>query len=116
MSSEISECRLCSVKGRKALFHRWTTYSITDAAIVEYEDGTVNIAQPTDIKFLTTEWTNKPTVCGRRAHWIVGYQGKTKKILICTRCGKSTAFDLDNKNKNEFQYCPICGAKMDKKL
>lgn len=52
----------------------------------------------------------------KHAHWIVSYQGKTKKILICSRCGKSTAFDLDNKNKNEFQYCPICGAKMNKKL
>ena len=58
----------------------------------------------------------QPTVCDRRAHWIVSYQGKTKKILICSRCGKGTVFDVDNKNENRFQYCPICGAKMDKKL
>lgn len=61
----------------------------------------------------------QPTVCDlcdRRAHWIVDYRSKTKKILICSRCGKSTGFDVDNKNENRFQYCPICGAKMNKKL
>lgn len=59
----------------------------------------------------------QPTVCACRAHWIVSYDvapTRTKKILICSHCGKSIVFDLDN--KNEFHYCPLCGAKMDKKL
>lgn len=56
----------------------------------------------------------QPTVCDRRAHWIVSYQSKTKKIQICSHCGKSVVFDLDN--NNEFNYCPLCSAKMDEKL
>lgn len=56
----------------------------------------------------------QPTVCDRRAHWIVSYYARTKKILICSYCGKSVIFDFDN--KNEFHYCPVCGAKMNEKL
>ncbi len=57
----------------------------------------------------------QPTVdTERHAHWIVSYHvapTRTKKILICSHCGKSVIFDFDN--KNEFHYCPLCGAKMD---
>lgn len=62
---------------------------------------------------LISSIVNKPSKINR-AHWIVSYQSKTKKIQICSHCGKSVVFDLDS--KNEFHYCPLCGAKMDEKL
>nr|DAR24704.1 MAG TPA: hypothetical protein [Caudoviricetes sp.] len=48
-----TEYRPCFVDGRKALFHRWTAYDIIDYAIVEYEDGTVDIVHPESIRFVT---------------------------------------------------------------
>lgn len=44
--------RPCFVDGKKALFHRWTAYNVIDYAIVEYEDGTVDIVHPQSIKFV----------------------------------------------------------------
>ena len=44
--------RPCFVDGKKALFHRWTAYNVIDYAIVEYEDGTVDIVHPQSIRFL----------------------------------------------------------------
>lgn len=45
--------RPCFVDGKKALFHRWTAYNVIDYAIVEYEDGTVDIVHPQSIRFVT---------------------------------------------------------------
>ena len=44
--------RPCFVDGKKALFHRWTAYNVIDYAIVEYENGTVDIVHPQSIKFV----------------------------------------------------------------
>lgn len=44
--------RPCFVDGKKALFHRWTAYNVIDYAIVEYEDGTVDIVHPQSIRFV----------------------------------------------------------------
>lgn len=48
-----STYRPCYVDGRKALFHRWTAYNVIDYAIVEYEDGKVDIVHPQSIRFVT---------------------------------------------------------------
>lgn len=45
--------RPCFVDGKKALFHRWTAYNVIDYAIVEYEDGTVDIVHPQSIRFVS---------------------------------------------------------------
>jgi len=39
--------RLCTVNGKRALFHRWELYR----AIVEYEDGSVEAVSANDLKF-----------------------------------------------------------------
>lgn len=54
MTKEIPNAmyRPCFVDGRKALFHRWTAYNVIDYAIVEYEDGTVDIVHPQSIRFV----------------------------------------------------------------
>lgn len=54
--------RPCFVDGKKALFHRWTAYNVIDYAIVEYEDGTVDIVHPQSIRFVSgkvEEFINK---------------------------------------------------------
>jgi hypothetical protein len=39
--------RLCTINGRKAIFHRWEQYR----AIVEYEDGTIETVDAVHMKF-----------------------------------------------------------------
>lgn len=65
--------RPCMVKDRKALFHRWSDKAEVLApsprvgghtggqlyqtvAIVEYDDGSVHEAYPSEIRFLDTPW------------------------------------------------------------
>lgn len=56
MNSEIIiktiDYRPCYVNGKKALFHKWTNNDIGCArGIIEYEDGTIDIVVPYEIKF-----------------------------------------------------------------
>lgn len=67
MSIQVAtEYRPCFVKGKKAIFHRWTDYAqVRDAylqgttpgqlaqtfAIVEFEDGTVSECYPNQVQF-----------------------------------------------------------------
>lgn len=55
------ELRPCLAYGRKALFHKWdtiATYSVngtfkeTTAALVEFEDGTIDICKINELKFV----------------------------------------------------------------
>ena len=61
------------------------------------------------------------------AHWncienVVSYEG-TFDAYECSHCHKSLLDDLCENNgsdyvnaKNDFKYCPFCGAKMDEKV
>jgi len=42
--------RVCTAKGKKAMFHKWRN----NAAVVEYEDGTVEVVRAQDLVFLDT--------------------------------------------------------------
>ena len=44
--------RPCYVNGRKALFHKWITHDLIDYAIVEFEDGTADIAYMQCVRFV----------------------------------------------------------------
>lgn len=48
---------------------------------------------------LISSIVNKPSKINR-AHWIVSYQSKTKKIQICSHCGKSVEFPCKRKFKS----------------
>lgn len=48
--------RPCFVDGRKALFHRWTAYNVIDYAIVEFEDGTADIAYMQCVRFVPLDF------------------------------------------------------------
>lgn len=68
----LRKCRLCRVRGRKAIFHRWTEIATVvepsllvggspggqtniTLAIVEYKNGKVEQVYPGEIKFLDTQ-------------------------------------------------------------
>lgn len=59
LSSDINikiELRPCIVKGRKALFHKWSVKSKETVAIIEYEDGAVTECYPYEIKFVDAKF------------------------------------------------------------
>lgn len=72
LHERLRKCRLCRVKGRKAIFHRWTEIATVvepsllvggspggktniTLAIVEYKNGKVEQVYPGEIKFLDTQ-------------------------------------------------------------
>lgn len=60
-----------------------------------------------------------PVVHGR---WVL-HDGPLYKFYVCSECGKIAAYATDNRlemmppemfGREIYQYCPYCGAKMDK--
>lgn len=78
--------------------------SRTDAIVaIVAQDGVVDksvakriLTQLPSVEQITAEWLDVMTV--------VGYGESVKTGVICSECG--------NKQLNESNYCPYCGAKM----
>ena len=91
------------------------------------ENALINLAVHTKIDCLIRDTPTVDVVPVVHAHWncieiVVSYEG-TFDAYECSHCHKSLLDDLCENNgsdyvnaKNDFKYCPFCGAKMDEKV